>query len=378
MTEPDAILLTSSFLPGKGGIETYLAKLCEHVAPRLAVLAPARRGDLSLPQDLPYPTHPLPRSGGMRAVPRAAEVAARSHDTRRVLFGTPWPLLLRAPRLVDFGLSYAVIVHGAELVLPGALPFIGARLARALSGADLVLPVSAYTREQARSLLERRHLRVPPMAVARAGIDLDRFHPGVSTEAARARLGIPDGRRLVLSVGRLVPRKGVGRLVGAMPRITRRVPDALLVVAGRGPEEAKLKRRAAATGAEVMWLGEVPDVDLPALYAMASVYALAVADRWGGLEAEGLGIVLLEAAACGTPVVTGRSGGTPEAVLDGETGFVVDAHNPDQLADALVSLLEDSPRAQEMGAKGRAHVERHFSGTPPQELLDWLDGKLGT
>jgi phosphatidylinositol alpha-1,6-mannosyltransferase len=106
---------------------------------------------------------------------------------------------------------------------------------------------------------------------------------------------------------------------------------------------------------------------------MADVFALPVADRWFGLDSEGLGMVLLEAAACGVACVTGRSGGTPEAVIDGETGLVVDAHDGEELADAIVRLLEDSQTARRMGGGGRAYVEAEFSAAlPPQPLLEWL------
>lgn len=275
------------------------------------------------------------------------------------------------------GLHYAVVVHGAELVLPGAAPVLGKRLARAVHGADLVLPVSSYTSGQVTRLLRRHRLPVPPTAIARAGVDLDRFTPDVATSEVRARYSIPPERKIVLCLGRLVPRKGVDRVVRAMPRIAERVPDAVLLVAGTGPQERKLRRLAAASRAPVLFLGAVPDPDIPALYNMADVYVLAVADRWAGLEAEGLGIVLLEASSCATPVVTGRSGGTPEAIVHGETGFVVDARNETELTDRIVKLLEDPAEAERMGAMGRAHVGQSFSGQPPDELVDWLDGNLG-
>lgn len=162
-------------------------------------------------------------------------------------------------------------------------------------------------------------------------------------------------------------------MIGAMPEIVRRVPDAIYVVGGTGPEERKLRREAARLAAPVVFAGRVPDAEAPALYATADVFALPVVDRWFGLEIEGLGVVLLEAAACGTPCVTGRSGGTPEAVIDGETGYVLDATDREQLVDATVALLSDASLAARMGAAGRQHVAAKFASELPHEALQaWL------
>ncbi len=174
-------MVSSSFLPGRGGIETYLAQLCGALAPRLAVLAPARRGRERLPSDLPYPVRGFHRRlyvPGPRAA-RAIASAAAELGTDRVLFGTPWPQVLTAPRLRRAGLRYAAIVHGAELLVPAAIPAVRGRLLRALAEADLLLPVSLFTAQRTRALLEGAAERVPPLAVLRARV--------ASTGSGRAR-----------------------------------------------------------------------------------------------------------------------------------------------------------------------------------------------
>src|ERR687892_2443220 len=148
-------MVTSSFLPGRGGIESYLAELCDELAPRIAVLAAGRREGRPLPADLPYLTIPFP---GRLLVPgpRAARSVidhARRLQVDRVLFGTPWPLVLMAPRLRDAGLSYGVIVHGAELLVPAAVPFVSGRLAAGLADADLIVAVSGFTARKVQELL---------------------------------------------------------------------------------------------------------------------------------------------------------------------------------------------------------------------------------
>jgi phosphatidyl-myo-inositol dimannoside synthase len=377
---PDAVMVTSSFLPGRGGIESYLAELCSLVAPRIAVLGPHKRDEIPIPQDLGYPAHGY-EDGSMlvpsRKVVRAISSLTARYHTTKVIFGTPWPLGLRGPDLTRRGLRYVVIAHGAELLVPAAVPGLRRRLAKALSGADLLLPVSAYTGDALRELIEDHDLPVPPIERLRARVNLDRFHPGVDAGSLRTRLGLSPDEKVVLCFGRLVKRKGVDRLVAALPAINERAPETVVVIAGTGPEMGRLKELARRSAGRVILAGRVEDSDAPAYYALADVFALPVADRYFGLEIEGLGVVLLEAAATGKPCVTGRSGGTPEAVIDGSTGFVVDAKDVVQLSDRIAWLLEHPERAAEMGVAGREHVRKEFSARElPASFLAWLDDGL--
>jgi len=368
-------MVTSSFLPGRGGIESYLAELCDELAPRVAVLAAGRREGRALPADLPYPTVPF---AGRLLIPgpraaRAVIDAARRLRTDRVLFGTPWPLLLIAPRLRSAGLSYAVIVHGAELLVPAAIPFVRRRLAAALAEADLVLAVSDFTSSKIDERLVRQGFGARGAPVLRARVDVGRFRPDVGSDLIRERLGIGSDTRVVLCFGRLVKRKGVHRIISAMPAIRRALGDVALVVAGTGPELRRLRRSASRLDARIVFTGRVPDEEAPAYYSAADVFVLPVVDRYRGLEVEGLGVVLLEAAACGVPCVTGRSGGTSEAVLHERTGLVVDASDPEELTAAVIRLLRERDTAREMGRAGRSHVAENFvRGNIPDELERWL------
>ncbi|HZK50816.1 MAG TPA: glycosyltransferase family 4 protein [Actinomycetota bacterium] len=377
---PDALMVTSSFLPGRGGIESYLAELCSQVAPRIAVLGPRQRDGVPIPHGLGYPTHGL-ENGSMlvpsKRVVRTISTLAAHYRTTKVIFGTPWPLGLLGPDLTRRGLSYAVIVHGAEMLVPAAVPGLSQRLARAMAGAELLLPVSGYTGDALRELIQSHGLPVPPIERLHARVDLDRFHPGVDTAGVRTRLGLSPTDKVVLCFGRLVKRKGIDRLVAALPAINKRLPGAVVVIAGTGPEQARLEKLARASEGRVIVAGRVEDSEAPAFYALADVFALPVADRFFGLEVEGLGVVLLEAAASGTPCVTGRSGGTPEAVIGGSTGFVVDAEDVGVLADRIAWLLEHPERATEMGSAGREHVRKDFSALElPTSLLGWLSDGL--
>lgn len=369
-----ALLVTSSFLPGRGGIESYLAALCAELAPDLAVLAPAQRDGKPIPE-LPYPTFGyegqmvLPGSGLVRAVDRAA----RDLGVDRILFGTPWPLALVAGRVAALGYRYGFVVYGAELLVPAAAPGLRTVMLRALGRSDFVLSCSNYTLGRLRTLLGRRGMDMPPAERLPARVDLDRFRPGVEQASTREQLRLTADDRIVLSFGRLVERKGVHRMIDALSEVQRRVPEAVFVVAGAGPEERNLRKQADASGARVVFAGRVPEADAPGLFAAADAFTLPVADRYFGLEVEGLGVVMLEAGASGTPSVIGRSGGSPETVVDGETGFVIDARDRGALADRVGYLLENPDAAAEMGRKARAFVEREFATAPlPASLLQWL------
>ncbi|HET7482090.1 MAG TPA: glycosyltransferase, partial [Actinomycetota bacterium] len=192
-------------------------------------------------------------------------------------------------------------------------------------------------------------------------------------EAARRWLGVSPEAKVVLYFGRLVERKGVHNAIRAMPAIRDRVPDARLVVAGTGPQLGRLRRLAEGLHVPAVFTGRVPQELAAGVYAAADAFTLPVTDRWFGYEIEGLGVVLLEAAAAGTACVTGRSGGTPEAVVDGVTGFVVDAAAPSHLVRPITDLLTDEELASRMGEAGRRHVESVFTAPGAlRPLLEWL------
>jgi phosphatidylinositol alpha-1,6-mannosyltransferase len=209
-------------------------------------------------------------------------------------------------------------------------------------------------------------VRLPP------GVDTKAFHPGVDGAEVRARRGLSD-RPTIVCVSRLVQRKGQDTLIRALPGVIRRVPGAALLLVGGGPDMPRLQRLAASTGVadDVVFTGSVPAEELPAHYAAGDVFAMPCRTRFGGIDVEGLGIVYLEASATGLPVVAGTSGGAPDAVTDGETGYVV--RNSADLTTRLVQLLSDPEQARAMGRRGRDWVERDWQwDTLAARLIDLL------
>ena len=211
---------------------------------------------------------------------------------------------------------------------------------------------------------ERAAGRPLPTVVVPPGVDTTRFQPLDSAERAsvRSELGLPVDAPLVVSVSRLVPRKGMDTLIRAAIRLRERVPDVVVAIAGSGRDRVRLEGLVASTGAPVQLLGRVPDEILPGLYGAGDVFSMSCRNRWGGLEQEGFGIVFVEAAAAGVPAVAGDSGGSAEAVAHGETGLVVRRPSaPDQVADVLADLLDDDTRRLEMGLRARQRAETEFS-----------------
>ncbi|MGY1730688.1 glycosyltransferase family 4 protein [Geodermatophilus sp. SYSU D01045] len=358
------LVVTNDFPPRQGGIQTFVAALLERRPPdSLVVLASRSPGWEAYDARLPYRVV-RQRTAVLLPTPataRAATALAAEHGCDTAFFGAAAPLGLLAPALRDAGVRHLVgATHGHEtgwVALPGARQL----MRRIAGGLDVLTYISEYTRSRLEPALGGR----TRLAQLSPGVDVDRFTPAVDGTAVRRRHGLGEAP-VVVCVSRLVPRKGQDVLVAAWPRVLAEHPGARLLLVGGGPDEARLRRAVAdrRLGDSVVLTGPVPPDRLPEHYAAGDVFAMPCRTRRGGLDVEGLGMVYLEAAAVGLPVVAGTSGGAPEAVRDGETGTVVaDPRSPDAVAAAVSALLDDPARARAMGAAGRAWVERRWSWT---------------
>jgi phosphatidylinositol alpha-1,6-mannosyltransferase len=269
-----------------------------------------------------------------------------------VWFGAAAPLALLGPHLRRYAGIERVLgsTHGHEVGW-AMLPAARQALRRIGSESDVLTTISRHTRARvAAAFGPRAALEVLP-----SGIDSERFRPDPAARVeVRRRYRIGDAP-LIVCVSRLVSRKGQDALITALPRIRARVPGARLLLVGNGPADRRLRRLAASAGVaeHVVFAGAVPADEVPAHHAAGDVFALPCRTRGGGLDIEGLGIVLLEAAATGLPVVAGNSGGASETVQEGRTGHVVDGRNVSAVATAVADLLADPERARAMGAAGR-------------------------
>ncbi len=351
------LVVTNDFPPRPGGIQAYVHSLASRLpAGEVVVYAPAWKGAAAFDaaQGFPVVRHPTTLMLPTPDVLRRARSIAAEHGCDRVWFGAAAPLGLLAGRL---GLERAVAsTHGHEVgwaLLPGARQVLR-RIGRDV---DVVTYLGGYTKQRLAPALgpAARLERLP------SGVDTTVFRPGAGGSEIRRRYALSD-RPVVLCVSRLVPRKGQDVLIRALPEIRRRAPGAALLCVGGGPDAPRLQRLAAEHGVadDVVLTGSVPWAELPAHYDAGTVFAMPCRTRRAGLEVEGLGIVFLEASATGLPVVAGRSGGSPEAVLDGRTGHVVDGRSVAAVASGVAELLADPDGARVMGGAGRTWVRREW------------------
>ena len=354
------LLVTNDFPPKVGGIQSYLwelwrrlpaADIAVHTTPHAEALAFDSEQAFVVtrsrePVLLPTPT-----------VVRRVRNLAERQGAELVVWDPALPVGHAARRV---GRPYAVVLHGSEVTVPGRLPMARSILARVLRGASLVICAGNYPAAEA----ERAAGCTLPTVVVPPGVDTDRFRPLDEAERASVRreLGLPVDAPLVVSVSRLVPRKGMDTLIRSAARLGRTEPDLVVAIAGSGRDRRRLEGLVASTGAPVRFLGRVPEELLPGLYGAGDVFAMLCRSRWGGLEQEGFGIVFLEAAAAGVPQVAGESGGAAEAVAHERTGLVMGRPNAvEQVARTLSDLLGDRERRTEMGREARRRAEVEFS-----------------
>jgi len=348
-----SLLVTNDFPPKHGGIQSYLYELWRRLpTSETTVLTTAFPGSHEWDAQQPFRIERVSKRVLWPTRAFAHRVDALARDVRAdVIFLDPMiPLGQIGPRLRSA--PYVVIAHGAEITSYGRLPGPHLLARRVLRHAAGVVAAGSYpAREAIRAAGVPVHgVIVPP------GVDSERFRPAEDEQRklTRARFGLDPDRPLVLALSRLVPRKGFDVVIDAVAPLDR----IQLAIAGAGRDRNRLVRRAAG---RAQFLGRVPDSDLPALHACADVFAMCCRDRWGGLEAEGFGIVFLEAAACGVPSVAGRSGGSHEAVVDGETGVVVPPDDVGAVRDAILHLIEDPVLHRRMSDASRRRTVEEFS-----------------
>ncbi|MZF52312.1 glycosyltransferase [Streptomyces sp. SID5594] len=375
MTRRRTLVVTNDFPPRQGGIETFVHAMAGRFpAGSVVVYTSAEPGAAAHDAALPYPVVRDPARMLLptpRATARAVELARR-HGCDSVWFGAAAPLGLMGERLRrEAGIRRAVATtHGHE-VWWARTPGARALLRRIGDRTDAVTYLGAATRAPIAAALgppaAHRMVRLAP------GVDPEAFRVRAGHQEIRERYGL-GARPVILCAARLVPRKGQDTLIRALPAVRRAVPGAVLLLTGDGPYARTLRRLAEDTGVadHVILAGGQPHAEMPGQYAAADVFAMPCRTRRRGLEVEGLGIVFLEAAAAGLPVLVGDSGGAPDAVRDGETGHVVDGRDVEAVADRLVGLLRDREAAATMGEKGRAWVREAWGWGSAYATLERL------
>ena len=355
------LFITNDFGPRAGGIETFVHGLIERL-PKGSVIvytsAQANAQTFDAEWLLKYGVEVIrDRSKILLPTPRVIKACQKLISNRKlskVAFGAAAPLAMMARAMRSAGAQKVVaLTHGHEVWWAKVPPFSFA-IRYMSKNIDAITYLGDYTKgEISKALSEADASKLVQIA---PGIDVDHFIPTDSSNL-RAELGLTD-KSVIISVGRLVHRKGQDKLISALPEIKTSVPNVHLVLVGVGPHQDYLEKLALKLNVSdcVTFIGRINYAELPKYICLGDIFAMPSRSRFFGLEVEGLGIVYLEASACGLPVVGGKSGGAPDAVLVGETGVVVDGTNPSEIAEACIELLNNPELCALMGANGRAWI----------------------
>lgn len=367
MTAQQEILcITNDFGPRAGGIETFIIGLIERMPFGSVIVYTSSQGDTS-----EYDRNWLENFGvevirdkskvllpSLR-VAKSVRAIVKERKMEKVFFGAAAPLALLSHGLRRAGARRIIaLTHGHEVWWAKVWPFNWA-IRRIGSGVDVLTYLGNFTRIAISSALSSKAssamVRIAP------GIDTEHFAPVSNAQELREELGLAD-KRVIVSVGRLVHRKGQDTLVEALPHILQEFPDAHILFVGVGPHLEYIHRRAIQLGVleNISFIGRVQYQELPQFISIGEIFAMPSRSRLAGLEVEGLGIVYLEASACELPIVGGISGGAPDALIEGETGFAVDGTQPKEVARVVNDLLRDPVRAKAMGVRGRQWIVQEW------------------
>lgn len=356
------LCITNDFGPRAGGIETFVIGLIERM-PKDSIIVFTSSQDGSAPFDAKWMSEygvEVIRDRSRILLPTfrigiRVRVLVREREIRTVFFGAAAPLALLSQGLRKAGVTRIVaLTHGHEVWWSKVWPFSWA-MRRIGNGVDHLTYLGEFTRRNISQALTQR--ASDAMVKIAPGIDTEHFAPRSDAAALRRELGLAD-KKVIVSVGRLVHRKGQDRLIESLPEILTQIPQAHILFIGDGPYKDHLVKRAEQLGVSphITFIGRIQYAELPRYICAGDIFAMPSRSRLAGLEVEGLGIVYLEASACGLAVIGGKSGGAPDAVLEAETGFAVEGTSPAAIAQAAIALLSQPELSARMGARGREWI----------------------
>ncbi|MDP1711527.1 MAG: glycosyltransferase family 4 protein [Candidatus Nanopelagicaceae bacterium] len=361
------LFVTNDFGPRAGGIESFIMGLIENLPKNSVIVYTSRQSDtteydrswhedhgVEVIRDRARVLLPTPR------VSRAVQKVARRTGAEIVCFGAAAPLGLLARGLRRTGVKRIVAIsHGHEVWWAKVFPFSFA-MRQIGASVDVLTYLGEFTQHEISKALSQRARSA--MVRLAPGIDIEHFSPEHGESSLRTELNL-EGKKVIVSVGRLVKRKGQDRLIEALPFIREAIPNAHLLFVGQGSYEKYLKNlvRQEGVAEAVTFVGRVRFDDLPKYFGVGDIFAMPSRSRFAGLEVEGLGIVYLEASSCGIPVIAGASGGAPDAVVEGKTGLVVDGKNVEEISQVIINLLSNEELREEMGKNGREWVLEQWS-----------------
>lgn len=361
----NTLVITNDFPPRPGGIQTFGYELVRRFDPtQVSVLTSSWDGATEFDAAQKFMTVRAKTKTLLpdkRTLAMACEIIVANNVTR-VLFGAAAPLGLLAPSFRKLGVKNIVGMTQGHEVGWAMTPGMKQALRKIGNDVDYLTYISEYT-----------HQKISRALSPSAALNMRRVVPGVNTtefsptnltagSALRSSIGWVN-RPVIICVSRLMTRKGQDQIIQALPQVLKVVPLASLIIVGDGPYRKHLEKLTADLGLRdnVHFTGKVDQAQLANWYAAGDVFAMPCRTRVGGWDVEGLGIVFLEASATGLPVIVGNSGGAVDAVLDGETGFLVNGNNLSEIGDRLIELLADQDLAKRLGSAGRNWVTQEWT-----------------
>ena len=355
------LFVTNDFGPRAGGIETFIIGLIQRRPfGQTIVYTSFQENSAQFDADwlANYGVRVIrDRSEILLPTPRVAlhlRGIIKKEGITTAAFGAAAPLGLLSASMKRAGVMRTVaLTHGHEVWWAKVFPF-NLLLRRIGSTVDVLTYLGEFTRKAISKALSAKAQSA--MVKIAPGIDVEHFIP-TDASSLRESLGLAD-KKVIVSVGRLVHRKGQDHLIEAMPEILKSVPRAHLLLVGEGPYREHLQNLVHQLKLEssVTFIGRIQYQDLPMYICVGDIFAMPSRSRLMGLEVEGLGIVYLEASSCGLPVLAGDSGGAPDAVIQNETGLVVSGTDNKEIASAAVALLTNLEASQKMGTVGRQWI----------------------
>ena len=349
------LMCGNSFGPARGGSQTYAQEVAANLTglgQEIVFLTRAQPGYEEFDASLPFTVlraGSKVKLGALFFRKLKTERFDAIYVTHRADFAA---LANTASRLL--AKPYFLSVYGGEILHD----FRASSVRRNFASARAVIAISRYTK----GLLSKLGVSEAKIHVIPCGTDPRRFNPEIDGTAVREKHGLRD-RKIILSVSRLVKRKGNASVISALPAILGAVPRAHYLIVGQGSQEESLRKQVREMGLDgsVTFAGWLDEGELPRYYAACDVFVMPSFAAHQGENVEGFGIAFLEANACGKPVVGGRTGGVPDAIVDGVTGLLVDPLDVGDVGKAIVAILGDGEKAAAMGRAGRERVEKDYN-----------------
>lgn len=357
------LILTTFYPPAKGGIQTYtyeIARNLREMGNDVTVFAIASNGIKKLFSSSLFKIYKNNNKSSLKSL------LSSKYDF--ILVSSWFPVAIFGVFLSYLCKSKLFIsAHGNELLYPTKYPFMNRLMKWCFNNAHKIFAVSSYTKQ----LLKNKGIANDKIIVIPNGTDPEYFNPEVSYEDIIKKHRLED-KKIIFSVSRLVERKNFGKVIEILPDLLKEVPNAVYIIGGTGSMRENWEQIAKDNKVEdiVKFVGHIPEEELPKYYTMSDVFVMPSIEIEKNCEIEGFGITFLEANACGTPVIGGRSGGIQDAIIDGETGLLVTPDSKDEIQDSLISILKSPSYAKSLGGSGRKRVEEELNWKNITKIID--------